>query len=247
MYFCSRILIIKKMKKDDTYSFVNANMKLADAVAQYKNLITLFPRLSISLGFGDKTVSQVCEENRISLPLFLLVSNAYAQKDYNPDIEALIACPIIDIVNYLKASHEDYLNYNFPHIEAHLERIMQDWSPKYKTLITNFYADYKHEVAQHFKHEEEIVFPYIRQLVEKGKNKNRPKGISFDKQHSEIEDKLQDFTNLLMKYIPADNRQRELINMLMDIFMLAEDIENHTIMEDKVLIPYIKYLESHVS
>ncbi|MBO4488643.1 MAG: hemerythrin domain-containing protein [Bacteroidales bacterium] len=234
------------MKKVVTYNFVNANMKLADAVAHYNNLITLFPRLGIPLGFGDKTVGQVCEENKIPTPLFLLVCNTYAQKDYTPDIETLTSCPIIDIVNYLKASHQDYLDHNFPHIEAHLERIMQDWAPKYKTLITNFYSQYKQEVIQHFKHEEDVVFPYIHQLSEKKVTKGRTRGTSFDKQHSDIEDKLQDFTNLLMKYIPADNRQRELVNMLVDIFMLAEDIENHTIMEDKILLPYIKYLESHV-
>ncbi|MCR4965975.1 MAG: hemerythrin domain-containing protein [Bacteroidales bacterium] len=234
------------MKKDDTYTFVNANMKLADAVAQYNNLITLFPRLGISLGFGDKTIGQVCDENHVSCQLFLLVCNVYAHRDYTPDIETLTACPIIDIVNYLKASHEDYLTYNFPHIEAHLGRIMEDWAPKYKSLITNFYTEYKQEVVQHFKHEEEVVFPYIRQLSENKGGKSRSKGNNFDKQHSEIEDKLQDFTNLLMKYIPADARQRDLINMLVDIFMLAEDIENHTLMEDKILIPYIKYLESHV-
>ncbi|MBR4135564.1 MAG: hemerythrin domain-containing protein [Bacteroidales bacterium] len=235
------------MKKDDTYSFVNANIKLADAVAQYNNLITLFPRLGISLGFGDKTVRQVCEESHVSIPLFLLVCNVYAQKDYTPDIETLTACPIINIVHYLKASHEDYLTYNFPHIEAHLERIMQDWAPKYKTLITNFYTQYKQEVVQHFKHEEDVVFPYIQLLSDKKGGKGRTRSTNFDKQHSDIEDKLQDFTNLLMKYIPSDARQRDLINMLVDIFMLAEDIENHTIMEDKILIPYIKYLESHAS
>lgn len=246
MYFCHRIIYHIKMKKDDTYNFVNANMKLADAVAHHNNLITLFPRLGISLGFGEKTIRQVCEENGISTPLFLLVCNVYAKKEYTPDIETLTSCPIIDIVNYLKASHQDYLDYNFPHIEAHLSRIMQDWAPKYKTLITNFYSQYKQEVMQHFKHEEDVVFPYIRQLSENG-SKNRSRGTNFDKQHSDIEDKLQDFTNLLMKYIPDDNRQRDLINMLVDIFMLAEDIENHTIMEDKILIPYIKHLESHVS
>lgn len=235
------------MIKEDSYNFVNANTKLADAVAHHNNLITLFPRLGIALGFGDKTIGQVCKENNISTSLFLLVCNVYAQKDYTPDTETLTSCPIIDIVNYLKASHQDYLDYNFPHIEAHLSRIMQDWAPKYKSIITTFYTQYKQEVVQHFKHEEEVVFPYIRQLVEGTKTKVRSKkSTSFDKQHSDIEDKLQDFTNLLMKYIPDDNRQRDLINMLVDVFMLAEDIENHTIMEDKILIPYIKYLESHV-
>ncbi len=227
-------------------TFVNANMKLAAVIAQYNAIITLFPRFGIALGFGDKTIREICTENHIPLPLFLIVCNVYCQKDYTPDVETLIACPVQDIIAYLKASHEEYLNYNFPHIESHMNQIVQDWDPKYKSLIIKFYTQYKEEVAQHFKFEEEEVFPYISRLASSQPFKAKSKFSHFDKQHGDIEDKLQDFINLLMKYIPANTRQRDMIDMLVDIFMLAEDIENHTIIEDKMLIPYIKYLENHV-
>ena len=73
---------------------------------------------------------------------------------------------------------------------------------------------------------------------------NALKRGAFDKQHTSIEDKLRDFTNLLIKYIPADVAQRERVDMLEDICLLSDDIEKHTLIEEKVLIPYIKVLEN---
>lgn len=229
----------------NTYALLTANMKLADVLAQYNNLVNLLPRLGISLGFGEKTVQQVCDEQKVSLPLFLLVCNVYAQDEYIPDIEDLKQCPVRDIVRYLQSSHEEYLNYEFPHIEKHLREVVQDWNNKYKLSITNFFAEYKKEVVNHFEFEEEVVFPYINMLVQHNlPEKSKFKISMFDEQHSHIEDTLRDFTSLLIKYIPSDVAQRERIYMLNDIYALSDDIEKHAAIEEKILIPYIKVLEN---
>lgn len=227
------------------HPFVTAKMKMADVLTEYNVLIGLFPRLGISLGFGEKNVAQVCQDDYVSLPMFLLISNVYTQDSYLPEVEELKQCPIEDIVRYLANSHKDYLQYKFPHIEQHLSEVVADWNEKYKALITNFFFDYKKEVVAHFKYEEDEVFPYIENLVlHKVTKQNALKRGAFDKQHTSIEDKLRDFTNLLIKYIPADVAQRERVDMLEDICLLSDDIEKHTLIEEKVLIPYIKVLEN---
>lgn len=227
------------------HPIVTAKMKMADVLTEYNILIGLCPRLGISLGFGEKNVAQVCQDEKVSLSMFLLISNVYTQDDYLPEVEELKQCPIEDIVRYLLDSHQDYLQYKFPHIEQHLAEVVADWNEKYKTLITNFFFDYKKEVVAHFKYEEDEVFPYIANLVQPIATKqNTLRRGAFDKQHASIEDKLRDFTNLLIKYIPADVAQRERVDMLEDICRLSEDIEKHTLIEEKVLIPYIKVLEN---
>lgn len=229
---------------DSKIPVVSARKKMADLLTERNNLISLLPRLGVSLGFGEKTVAQVCADDKISLPLFLLISNVYTVDDYLPSIEELRQCPIEEIVVYLTNSHKEYLEYKFPHIEDHLKEVVADWSEKYKRLITNFFFDYKNEVVDHFKYEEEVVFPFVKELFQKkSPKKNRPRRSAFDKQHTNIEDKLRDFTNLLIKYIPADVSQRERIDMLEDICSLSDDIEKHALIEEKILFPYINLLE----
>jgi len=225
------------------YHFVTGHQKMADVLTEHNKLISIFPRLGIALGFGEKTVAQVCADNGISLNLFLIVSNVYTMDDYIPTDDELQQCPIEEFVNYLTNSHKEYLDYKFPHIEQHLAEVVNDWNEKYKKLITNFFYDYKKEVIDHFKFEEDTVFPYIQDLVNrKSSKKNSFKKGTFDKQHTNIEDKLRDFTNLLIKYIPADVSQRERVNMLEDICALSEDLEKHALIEEKILFPYIKIL-----
>ena len=151
--------------------------------------------------------------------------------------------PMLEIVDYLKASHKDYLEYSFPHIENHLRGVVQDWNVKYRTSITMFFEEYKKEVENHFKYEEKNVFPFVRNLLlHTATAKEASKVWQFEKQHSNIEDKLRDFTSLLVKYVPEDVSQRERINMLNNIFSLSDDIEKHAIIEEKILLPYIKIL-----
>lgn len=231
------------MQNTNSFSFVTANAKMADVLSHHNHLINLLPRLGIPLGFGEKTVGMVCEENQVSLPLMLLVFNVYVRPDFVPDGDDLRQCPIEEIVDYLKASHKDYLEYSFPHIENHLRGVVQDWNVKYRTSITMFFEEYKKEVENHFKYEEKNVFPFVRNLLlHTATAKEASKVWQFEKQHSNIEDKLRDFTSLLVKYVPEDVSQRERINMLNNIFSLSDDIEKHAIIEEKILLPYIKIL-----
>ncbi len=231
------------MQNTDPFSFVKAGAKMADVLSHHNHLINLLPRLGVPLGFGEKTVQQVCEDDHVSLPLLLLVFNIYVRHDFVPDVDDLRQCPVEDIVNYLKASHKDYLEYSFPHIENHLKGVVRDWSAKYRMSITAFFEEYKREVERHFKYEEKHVFPFVRSLLEhKAILKESAKVRVFEKQHSTIEDKLRDFTNLLIKYVPEDVSQRERINMLNNIFSLSDDLEKHALIEEKILLPYIKIL-----
>lgn len=231
------------MQNSDSFIFVTANVKMADVLSHHNHLINLLPRLGIPLGFGEKTVQQVCEDNHVSLPLLLLVFNVYVLRDYVPDVDDLRQCPIQEIVDYLKASHEDYLDFSFPHIENHLQGVVKDWNVKYRSSITAFFAEYKQEVVHHFQYEEKHVFPFVQNLLQhKATPKESAKAAMFEKQHSNIEDKLRDFTNLIIKYVPEEVSQRERINMLNNIFSLSDDIEKHAIIEEKILLPYIKIL-----
>ena len=75
---------------------------------------------------------------------------------------------------------------------------------------------------------------------------NRP-GFSidrFEENHSNIDEKLGDFKNLVMKSLPAvcDNDIRR--DLLVRIYALQEDLKCHTYIEDHVLVPMVRLLEN---
>lgn len=230
----------------NTNPYLSPKMKMADAINQYHSLLTVLPRLGIPLGFGEKSIEQLCAEHHVSLPLFTLIGRVYIQTDYFPSIEELRQCPMTDILHYLQQSHQDYLENKFPHIEHHLNTLLEPMDKKYSTLISNFYQEFKKEVVKHFQYEEEIIFPYLKQILSENETDNieHHHKSAFQQQHDDIEDTLNDLTNLLLKYIPAEVSSSERVDMLLDMYSLSNDIGKHAMMEDRILLPYIQYLES---
>ncbi|MBR3559904.1 MAG: hemerythrin domain-containing protein [Bacteroidales bacterium] len=225
---------------------LSPKMKMADAIHQYHSLLTILPRLGIPLGFGEKSIGQLCAEHRVSEPLFMLISRVYCQNDYFPTANELQQCPMTDILQYLTQSHVDYLENKLPHIERHLHKLLEPMDPKYSTLISNFYTEFRKEVKKHFQYEEEVIFPYLRQFISEqdATESASYQKSTFHQQHDDIEDTLNDLTNLLLKYIPAEVSSDERVDMLLDMYALSNDIAKHAMMEDRILVPYIQLLES---
>lgn len=225
---------------------LSPKMKMADAIHQYHSLLTILPRLGIPLGFGEKSIGQLCAEHRVSEPLFMLISRVYCQNDYFPTANELQQCPMTDILQYLTQSHVDYLENKLPHIERHLHKLLEPMDPKYSTLISNFYTEFRKEVKKHFQYEEEVLFPYLRQFISEqdATESASYQKSTFHQQHDDIEDTLNDLTNLLLKYIPAEVSSDERVDMLLDMYALSNDIAKHAMMEDRILVPYIQLLES---
>lgn len=65
----------------------------------------------------------------------------------------------------------------------------------------------------------------------------------FEKNHSNIEEKLNDLKNIIIKYLP-DTGSPELLNtLLFDLFELEDDFRKHTLIEDKILVPLVEQFE----
>lgn len=217
-------------------------MKMADLVFANPRLLLVFSRFNMGLGFGDHSVREVCEYNKVPTGFFLLICNVYSNEDFVPTADDLNTVDMNEMVSYLMTSHTYYLEERFPHIESHLNKIVEAIIPKYGNTIKRFFDEYKNEVVNHFNYEEKIVFPYLRSLV--SGCKSLPYNISqFRENHSNIEDKLSDLMNILVKYMPADAFQKERIEISLDIMELSSDLACHTMIENRVLVPYVETIE----
>ena len=217
-------------------------MRFSEVLDFNPELILLLSRWEIPLGFGDKTVEEVCSEQGISSEFFLLVCKVYTFKDYRlgeRDVERL---SMKDLLHFLSMSHRYYLEDRLPHIGVHLERIAAQCEPRYGQLLQRYYEEYRKEVVEHFDYEEHIVFPYIQGL-ERGVTDNSYRIKDYKTNHSNIEDKLRDLINILIKYLPAEMSPKDRVSITMDIYHLTEDINKHALLEDELLVSYVKLKE----
>jgi len=218
-------------------------MKLADLISVNHELILLLPRFGIELGFGEKSVQEVCNTYHVPVDFMLTVCNVYTFDNFVPDIEMLAASNMSMLVPYLLASHKYYTGERLPHIEVHLHHIADRTQPKYGAILKQFYADFRKEISLHFEYEEQHCFPRLEQL-QKGIGEEKLSLYPYDVEaHSDLVDKLNDLTQIVYKYLPGNAMPEETMELVFDILQLAVDIQRHALIEDKILVPYMEWLE----
>ena len=100
-----------------------ADDKMISLIADNYNLLESLGRFGINLGFGDKTVREVCEDEGVDTYTFLAVVNysinGYRQSDDNRRMS------VPTLLHYLKASHEYYLDFQLPDIRQELKEALE--------------------------------------------------------------------------------------------------------------------------
>lgn len=223
------------------YMLFSAQTKMADVILRDYRLLTLLPRFDIRLGFGEQTVSQVCRSYGVNEHFFLLVCNINTFDDYHPEGKEISGIEIESMLMYLKKSHDYYVNDRIASIEQKLTAMSGCGAEHSHKILSRFFTEYKQEVLKHFAYEEREVFPNIAALT-------RGEKIDFhiaqyEENHDNIDDKLSDLKNIIIKYLPQECSTRERNDILIDIFLFEEDLTKHTRIEDKVLIPYVREVE----
>lgn len=219
-------------------SIFHADIKLADMLNINPQLILMLPRFNIGLGFGEKRVEEVCQQNNVPVNLFLLLCNVYTFDSYIPSQEEINQIDGSILVKYLKESHTYYLDKRLSHIGKHIEKIALECG-NIGNILNTFYLEYVEEVKNHFKFEEEKLFPTLL-----NKTSSIDFSEDFEESHSSIEDKLTDLTNIIIKYLPSDILPNERIGVWFDISQVSNDLKKHDIVEEKILIPFIQQLNS---
>lgn len=245
----------KQMKKK--LPFIPDTM-LADIIHADYQLIPVIGRFGIEFGFGNKTVKEVCHEKGINVLFVLDIINSYHDDDYFPK-ERLQQYPASLIIDYLSRTHNYYLSDKVPEIQDYIAEMELNVSLnnlKNIKLLDKFFADYIKELSRHLNYEDDVIFPYIKDLESSlnmkfvsnaliKKIKKEPID-QFEKNHDNIEVKLSDLKNLIIKFLPPVLCASTCQKLLIELFRLESDINNHSRIEEKVLIQKVKQLEKEI-
>ena len=216
-----------------------ADDKMISIIADNYDTLQSLGRFGINLGFGDKTVREVCEHQQVDTYTFLAVVNFTINGSREFDQELL---SIPTLLHYLKASHDYYLNFQLPFIRKQLVDAL-DVNDSLAKLIIKLYDEYAQDIHLHMEYEEQTVFPYVDHLLNNQVDENYDIG-TFSKNHSKIDVKLRELKNIILKYLPSDMRHNnQLTATLYNLYINEEWLLNHAMVEDYLFIPAISYLE----
>jgi len=234
--------------------FITKDMKMADAIHYNYLLLPVINRLGIQLGFGDQSIELVCQEEDVDLDLFLVILNAFLDHDINKTLK-IQEVSVDKVINYLKATHQYYIERMIPEIENRINALIQhsDLDQKQFLLVKNFFEEYKNEFYTHIKLEEKTIYPYVVDVYQAFHSNTLSDGLAYRikscpieayaKEHTDIESKLFDLKNILIKYLPTTKDSYIRNSVLIALFKLENDLNDHSRIENMVLVPLIGGME----
>lgn len=233
------------MKNQKMYE---ADDKMISLIRDNYDLLQMLGSFGISLGFGDKTVSETCEDNDVDTYTFLAVVNFIINGYGDYDHDEQLSVPTL--MHYLEASHAYYLDFQLPFIRRELEESLAQPSASHEgvdslgPLIMRFYDEYAHEIRRHMMYEQKTLFPYVQSLLD-GKPQTEYSIETFSKHHGQADKKLRELKLLIIKYLPSDGlHNNKLTATLHDIYDNEQWLRQHAMVEDHIFVPAIRRLET---
>jgi regulator of cell morphogenesis and NO signaling len=212
--------------------------------------LQVLSRFGISLGFGDKTVGEVCAESHVDCETFLAVCN-FIGSGIKPSFDEYSTLSVPAMLNYLRLSHAYFLEFMLPSIRQKLVSAV-DCSSRNEVafLILQFFDEYAGEVQRHMEYENANIFAYVEGLL----TGRRSPGFSLNQyenefshaSHKSMDTKFSDLKNIIIRYCPPAQNNNLLNAALQDLFSFEEDLTSHCQVEDTLFIPMVSLLESSV-
>ena len=217
--------------------------KMIDLISDNYGMLQGLGAFGIRLGFGDKTVEEVCQEQNVDCYTFLsvvnFIINGYAPKENDERIS------VETLLGYLRASHRFFLDFQLPSIREKLRSTLNQ-EDSIARLIMHLYDEYAQDIQRHMKYEEKTLFPYVESLM-RGERPPKYNVEIFSKHHSDTTGKLQELKSIIIKYLPHDSlSNNKLTDTLYDIYNNEEWLSNHSQVEDHLFVPAIRTLEKRL-
>ena len=216
---------------------------MIDLISDNYSMLQGLSAFGIRLGFGDKTVSEICEQQGVDCYTFLTVVNflinGYAPKEIDEKVS------VSTLLNYLRASHRYFLDYQLPAIRKKLEETLSK-DNNLDILILKLYDSYANDIRKHMKYEDKTLFPYVEALL-RGERPSDYNVEIFAKHHSDTTGKFHELKNIIIKYLPHDGlTNNQLTATLYDIYNNEEWLSNHSNVEELLFVPAIRSMEQNM-
>ena len=225
------------------------NDPMSDLISDDYRMLQLLSRFGITLGFGERTVSETCKDAGVDVSTFLAVVNYLKDPGRARVSELAEGVNLPALIHYLKNSHQYFVEYRLPYIRRQLiEAIDVSAGNRVAFLILRFYDEFAAEVARHMDFENRRVHPYVESLMRGTLPSESFAELSnrHEDNHASIEKSISELKSIIIKYYPEGHNAQRLNDVLMDIYMTEEDLRIHCNLEDTLFAQCVQRLEEEV-
>ena len=134
------------MKQFDHYTSTD---KMRDLIQHNNSLIMVLARFDIPLGFGERTVEEICQYLNIDTNTFLEVANFVSNNSFD-----YTNISVKSLINYLKKAHDYYLKFSLPAIRRKL----------IEAIDLAYIAHLKVFIAKHLFYRWQTISLFVRSL-----------------------------------------------------------------------------------
>ena len=207
---------------------------------------------------GKKTVKEACAEKGIDVTK---VEKELQQADKNPSARPL---PYNDwgldfLADYIVNTHHAYVRKTLPEIRGYALKVSQVHGGRHPELIPiqQLVEEVNRELSAHLVKEENILFPFIKELVMAKDRSQSPRTAQFgsvqnpihmmEEEHETAGRYMEEIRTLSNNYALPDDACASyslLFKMLNDF---EEDLHIHVHLENNILFPKAIALEKHLN
>ncbi len=126
---------------------VTKDTKLHDVVIAEPAIIAVLNRFGITLGIGDNSVRNICEERGIDATFFVAVLNAFINDNFT-GCEVFASCKPL-ATDFLQRTAAYYQRFLIPNVEQHFNLLIRRNTAVNSNLelMRNFFGEVKSDIA----------------------------------------------------------------------------------------------------
>ena len=163
------------------------------------------------------------------------------------------------LADYIVNVHHSFLKLNLPPLESLLEHFTNEHEKKFPYFLTiqAQFRQLQKDAMPHLKHEEEVIFPYIKQVAHAYQDKDslagllvktlrKPVARLLDQEHELFSVTLLKFRELTDNYTPPEKACSSHQVVLSKLKELDADLAQHIFLETGILFPRIIAMEKEL-
>jgi len=223
------------------------NVAVGLLVAEQPLRAAVFDRFGIDFCCGGKqTLLDACEKAGIRTAAViadLAENDAHAAMQDVPD--SWLNASLTELTNHIQQTHHAYLKLELPRLQALAEKVARVHGAKDSRLVevVAVFSAMKQEIEQHTMKEDNILFPFMRQLDQGKGIPKAPFGTvanpvrCMESEHNDAGEALMKLRVLTDQYVAPEGACTSWLALLAGLAHLDQDLRTHIHKENSILFP----------
>jgi len=221
---------------------------IGEVVANDYNSASVFKQFGIDFCCnGNRTIEEACNKDNISSENLISVLNNISNQKSDSGLDYR-SWPLDLLADYIEKKHHRYVATKILEIVPFLETIVQVHGSRHQELsiVEKLFKESAEALTAHMKKEEQVLFPYIREMVNHNPAKGKLQPVfgsainpirAMMVEHDTEGERFRTISGLTNNYLPpadACNTYRATLALIKEF---EEDLHLHIHLENNILFP----------